>query len=495
MEIYPKEIIIESLAAPLPIDREARKGHERSSIDQRIDYRWIDLRTEANQLMFKAQTTMINAMRQFLLERSFMEIHTPKLIAAASESGADVFEVKYFDRKAYLAQSPQFYKQMAMASGFERISTPMLEDMENLDKSDGGDNLNLIFKVLKRGDKLTAALNSGDPKELSDMGLRYDLTLPLSRFYAANKDKLPHPFKVIQTDRVFRAERPQKGRLREFVQCDIDILGDESPNAEVELIDVTTRALLGIGFDGFTVNINDRRILRGMLESMGFAADTLDSVCITFDKMDKIGAEGVKAELTEKQLPESAIQALADFIAAGDVTLDAVAARCADPAIADDLKYVLATANTLAAGRYQVAYCPSLVRGQGYYTGMVFEVTCPQFSGAVAGGGRYDNMVGKFLGVQVPAVGFSIGFERVCGILLEQGYQIPGAKQKIALLYGKDTDFPAVLSKAAALREQYNVTVLPQGKKLGKQLGQLEAAGFAGAAFMDKDEVKIFAQQ
>ena len=228
---------------------------------------------------------------------------------------------------------------------------------------------------------------------------------------------------------------------------------------------------------------------------MGFAADTLDSVCITFDKMDKIGAEGVKAELTEKQLPEAAIHALADFIAAGDVTLDAVAARCADPAIADDLKYVLATANTLAAGRYQVAYCPSLVRGQGYYTGMVFEVTCPQFSGAVAGGGRYDNMVGKFLGVQVPAVGFSIGFERVCGILLEQGYQIPGAKQKIALLYGKDTDFPAVLSKAAALREQYNVTVLPQGKKLGKQLGQLEAAGFAGAAFMDKDEVKIFAQQ
>ena len=236
------------------------------------------------------------------------------------------------------------------SAGFERISTPMLEDMENLDKSEGGDNLNLIFKVLKRGDKLTAALNTGDPKQLSDMGLRYDLTLPLSRYYAANKDKLPNPFKVIQTDRVFRAERPQKGRLREFVQCDIDILGDASPNAEVELIDVTTRALLNIGFTGFTVNINDRRILRGMLESMGFAANTLDSVCITFDKMDKIGAEGVKAELTEKQLPENAIHALADFIAAGDVTLDAVAARCADPAIADDLKYVLATANAMAAG-------------------------------------------------------------------------------------------------------------------------------------------------
>ena len=352
-------------------------------------------------------------------------------------------------------------------AGFERIMTPAIEDMENLEKSEGGDNLNLMFKILKRGDKLSAALDKQDYGNLADLGLRYDLTLPLSRFYAGNRNKLANPFKVIQIDKSYRAERPQKGRLREFVQCDIDILGDSSPNAEVELIDVTTRALLNIGFTGFTVNINDRRILRGMLESMGFSADTLDSVCITFDKMDKIGADGVKAELTEKQLPENAINALADFIAAGEVTLDAVAARCADPAIADDLKYVLATANAMAAGRYQVAYCPSLVRGQGYYTGMVFEITCPQFSGAVAGGGRYDNMVGKFLGTQVPAVGFSIGFERVCGILLEQGYQIPGAKQKIALLYGKDADFTAVLAKAADLRSSYNVTVLQQAKKLG----------------------------
>ena len=333
------------------------------------------------------------------------------------------------------------------ASGFERISTPMLEDMENLDKSDGGDNLNLIFKVLKRGDKLTAALNTGDPKQLSDMGLRYDLTLPLSRYYAANKDKLPSPFKVIQTDRVFRAERPQKGRLREFVQCDIDILGDSSPNAEVELIDVTTRALLNIGFTGFTVNINDRRILRAMLEKMGFAADQLDSVCISFDKMDKIGADGVKAELTEKGFAAEAVQALDDFLRAGDFSLDTVAARVDDEALTADLRYVIAASEKVAGGRYGIAYAPSLVRGQGYYTGMVFEVTCPQFSGAVAGGGRYDNMVGKFIGQQVPAVGFSIGFERVCGILLEQGYQIPGAKPHLALLYLKDADFAAVLAK------------------------------------------------
>ncbi len=381
------------------------------------------------------------------------------------------------------------------AAGFERISTPMLEDAENLDKSDGGDNLNLIFKVLKRGEKLDEALASGhaDAKSLSDMGLRYDLTLPLSRYYAANRAVLPAPFKVIQTDRVFRAERPQKGRLREFVQCDIDILGDESPNAELELIDVTTRALLKIGFSGFTVNINDRRILRGMLAAMGFAADTLDSVCITFDKMDKIGAAGVEAELAEKGLPETAVRALADFLAAGDVTLDAVAARCADPAVADDLKYVLAATQKLAAGRYGVAYCPSLVRGQGYYTGMVFEATCPQFSGAVAGGGRYDNMVGKFIGQPVPAVGFSIGFERVCGILLEQGYRIPGEKEKLALLYAPEADFTAVLARAEALRAQYSVTILPQAKKAGKQYAALEAAGFAGAAFPDQDALKLFA--
>ena len=359
------------------------------------------------------------------------------------------------------------------AAGFQRISTPILEDMENLDKSEGGDNLNLIFKVLKRGDKLEHALASGDEKQLSDMGLRYDLTLPLSRYYAANRNELPSPFKVIQTDRVYRAERPQKGRLREFVQCDIDILGDSSPNAEVELIDVTARALLKIGFTGFTININDRRILRAMLEKMGFAADQLDSVCISFDKMDKIGADGVKAELTEKGFAASAVQALDDFLRAGDFSLDAVAARVDDEALTADLRYVIAASQRVAGGRYAIAYAPSLVRGQGYYTGMVF----------------------KFIGQQVPAVGFSIGFERVCGILLEQGYQIPGAKPKMALLYLKDADFAAVLAKAEQLRADYDVTVLPQAKKLGKQFGTLEAAGFNAVAFADNEDVKLLGQK
>ena len=380
------------------------------------------------------------------------------------------------------------------ASGFERISTPMLEDAENLDKSDGGDNLNLIFRVLKRGEKLEAALQKGDEKSLSDMGLRYDLTLPLSRYYAANRANLPTPFKVIQTDRVFRAERPQKGRLREFVQCDIDILGDDSINAEIELIDVTARALLTIGFKDFTVNINDRRMLHGMLEGMGFEKSSLSSVCITFDKLDKIGIEGVCKELGEKECPESAVAALRAFLESGDFTIERVAAQLAEKTHADNLMRILSQVSKLSGGKYNIVYSPSLVRGQGYYTGVVFEITCKDFSGAIAGGGRYDGMIGKFLGQDVSAVGFSIGFERICAILMDQAYQPPVA-QKMALLYRDDADFADVLLKAQRLQGEYAVTVLPQAKKLGKQLGALENAGYAAVAFFDNEDVKVLGQK
>ncbi|MBP3742831.1 MAG: histidine--tRNA ligase [Treponema sp.] len=385
------------------------------------------------------------------------------------------------------------------ASGFERISTPMLEDAENLDKSDGGDNLNLIFKVLKRGEKLEAALNAQtvEEKSLSDMGLRYDLTLPLSRFFAANKNELQFPFKVIQTDRVFRAERPQKGRSREFVQCDIDILGDTSANAEVELIDVTARALLNIGctderFKNFTININDRRILRNMLETMGFAAESLDSVCITFDKLDKIGAEGVEAELKEKAFPENAIKALVDFISKdSEITLDDVASKCADASIADDLKYIISTVNKISNNKYKISYTPNLVRGQGYYTGVVFEIASPAFSGAVGGGGRYDNMIGKFLGQQVPAVGFSIGFERICSILLDIGFKIPDEKEKCALLYDESTEFPEVIAAAEKLRSDYSVSILHKAKKMGPMFDMLEKQGYTKFASFKDGELNI----
>lgn len=379
------------------------------------------------------------------------------------------------------------------ASGFERISTPILEDSENLDKSDGGDNLNLIFKVLKRGEKLEAALAKQNPtdKDLSDMGLRYDLTLPLTRFFSANRNELCFPFKVIQTDRVYRAERPQKGRLREFVQCDIDILGDSSVNAEVELIDVTANAMLSIGFKDFYININDRRILRNMLETMGFLPESIDSVCITFDKLDKIGADGVKAELQEKQFDKKAIDALVDFIQQGEITLDNVISRCSDATIGDDLKYIIQTAKKVSGGKYDVKYCPNLVRGQGYYTGAVFEIASPLFSGAIGGGGRYDNLIGKFTGQSIPAVGFSIGFERICSILLEQNYQIPGAKERCAFLYDDSADFAKIMNMAQSLRKDYNVAVFKKAKKMGPQFDMLEKQGFTKFAVIKDGQIVL----
>ena len=380
-------------------------------------------------------------------------------------------------------------------AGFERISTPMLEDAENLDKSDGGENLNLIFKVLKRGDKLDSALSTNpvEEKSLSDMGLRYDLTLPLTRFYAANRNELQTPFKVIQTDRVFRAERPQKGRSREFVQCDIDILGDNSPNAEVELIDVTARALMNIGFTDFYINVNDRRILRNMLESMGFAPDTLDSVCISFDKLDKIGSDGVAAELTEKQFPQNAVKALKDFLAASsdEISLESVVAKCSDPSVANDLKYIIETATEVAGGKYKIKYCPSLVRGQGYYTGAVFEIATPLFGGAVGGGGRYDNLIGKFIGQQVPAVGFSIGFERICSILLEKNYKIPDEREKCAFLYDDSVPFAEIMKSAEALRKDYNVAIIKRAKKPGPQYDMLEKQGYTKFASVRDGQVVV----
>lgn len=382
------------------------------------------------------------------------------------------------------------------ASGFERISTPMLEDIENLDKSDGGDNLNLIFKLLKRGDKLKVALDANpiDEKNLSDMGLRYDLTLPLTRFFAANYNELQFPFKVIQTDRVFRAERPQKGRAREFIQCDIDIVGDTSCNAEVELIDVTSRSLMNIGFTDFCININDRRILHAMLENLGFAPEVLNTTCVTFDKMDKIGAEGVRAELIEKHLPEKAINALLDFITTcsnGEISIDDVASKCLDSSIADDLKYIISTVEKISNGKYKIKYSPSLVRGQGYYTGVVFEIASKSFNGAIGGGGRYDNMIGKFIGKKIPAVGFSIGFERICEILLEGNYKIPYSKEKCVLLYDEKMDFSLVLVAAENLRKDYLVTVLQKTKKMGHIFNMLEREGYTKFATFNDGKLSI----
>ena len=361
--------------------------------------------------------------------------------------------------------------------GFERIMTPIIEDIENLNKSEGGDNLNLIFKIMKRGDKLDKAIAQGKYDEIADMGLRYDLTLPLSRYYANNKDKLMTPMKCIQVDRVYRAERPQKGRLREFIQCDIDIIGTTSYTAEVELMNTTAKALLNIGLKNFKIKVNDRQLLRSILMTAGFEEAQLDSVCITFDKLDKIGVEGVKAEVEEKGFATEAIANLCKALEVKPFTIEAARELCQDTECIDRMEKIIAAAKKFADGRYQVEYEMSLVRGQGYYTGTVFEVESLDFKGAVAGGGRYDNLIGKFLNESVPAVGFSIGFERIFSILTEMGYEIPDQKKRVAVLFEED-DFMAAAEKAEELRAEYDVAMFVKPKKVGKYLDKLKDQGY-----------------
>lgn len=378
-------------------------------------------------------------------------------------------------------------------AGFSRIATPIIEDAVNLDKSEGGENLNLIFKILKRGQKLTSALQGDNVTEaaLSDMGLRYDLTLPLSRYFASNRNELLTPFKVIQMDRVYRAERPQKGRLREFTQCDIDIIGNPSADAEVELILTTTKALKRIGITQFQVKINDRRILKSIFAYAGFAEEDNEKLAIIFDKLDKIGIDGVKNELIENEFDSAAIDKFIGLFESGSLNLDSVAKVC-DAEYVASLKYIMDTVNAVSKGDFPVVFTPSLVRGQGYYTGTIFEVEAEGYSGAVAGGGRYDNLIGKFLNEDIPAVGFSIGFERIFGILMERGYEIPGRKKRIAVFYDAE-NYAQALSYAEELREEYMVSVFERPKKLGKFLNKIEAQDFDGfAVYGQEDGVKLF---
>lgn len=371
--------------------------------------------------------------------------------------------------------------------GFERITTPILEEIENLDKSEGGENLGLIFKVLKRGDKLDKALEAGNPKDLADLGLRYDLTLPLSRYYACHRANLPTPFKCIQIDQVFRAERPQKGRLRQFVQCDIDILGSDSVNCEIELIDTTAKALLNIGIRNFKIKINDRRILKSLIYAAGFTPDDADSVCIVFDKMDKIGAEGVAAELTEKGFSPDTVKKFTDLMSITPFTLEEAEKYCEDKSPVESLRYIIETVKKLAGDSYSIVYDKSLVRGQGYYTGTIFEIESLDFGSSIAGGGRYDNMIGKFLNESVPAVGFSIGFERIASILSDAGYEMAESKKRIAVIYDTADILPA-LAKADEYRSEYEVVLYERPKKLGKLFGKLEEQGFYGCYILNESE-------
>ena len=378
-------------------------------------------------------------------------------------------------------------------AGFERITTPVIEDAVNLDKSEGGENLNLIFRILKRGKKLSDTISGGNitEQELSDLGLRYDLTLPLSRYYANNRNSLMSPFKVIQMDRVYRAERPQKGRLREFMQCDIDIIGSQSCDAEVELILTTTKALDWAVIKNYKVKINDRRILKSIFGYAGFREEDYERLSIIFDKLDKIGIDGIKEELSSGGFDKEASDKFIKLFEEGRLTLESVAGIC-DAAYVQDIQKIASTVKEVTNGTVPVEFTPSLVRGQGYYTGAVFEVEAEGYSGAVAGGGRYDNLIGKFLNEDVPAVGFSIGFERIFEILMENQYKIPGQKKMVAVFYDSE-NYAAALSYAEELRKDYRVSIIARPKKFGKFLNKLEQQGFDGfAVYGQEDGVKLF---
>ncbi len=357
--------------------------------------------------------------------------------------------------------------------GYMHISTPILEDIENLNKSDGGDNLNLIFKIQKRGDKLESAIEQKDFDNLCDLGLRYDLTLPLSRFYANNKDKLLTPFKCIQMDKVYRAERPQKGRMREFVQCDIDILGSDDRICEIDLILTMSKTLKNLGLNNFSIRISDRQILKALLEKFGFVSQSFDTVCVTLDKLDKIGVEGVRNELATKNLPESAIQQVVEFFEK-DITLERVENEIGQNSNCDNLKYIID--EVAKVDDVEIRFDPTLVRGQGYYTSTVFEIESKDYSCALGGGGRYDGLIGKFVGVPVPAVGFSIGFERIFSLL--QNSSNFDSKPMLALIVDEG-NLTEGFTLANELRQNYDVSVLKAPNKVGKYLNKLKEAGFS----------------
>lgn len=371
--------------------------------------------------------------------------------------------------------------------GFTGIETPCVENIANLSNKQGGENEKLIFKILKRGEKLNLQ-EAETEADLVDSGLRYDLTVPLVRFYSHNAANLPSPFKALQIGPVWRADRPQRGRYRQFYQCDIDILGEPSNLAEIELILATTTTLGRLGFKGFEIRINERRILKAMAAYSGFAEESYDRVFITLDKMDKIGLEGVEKELKEAGFKAEAVEKYLSLFKGMEAAEDGFAwlleeiKACLEEGIGESLREIITSVEAVKQADFKMVFDPTLVRGMSYYTGTIFEIAIPEFGGSCGGGGRYDKMVGNFTGKDTPACGFSIGFERIVLLLLENGFQIPGAGRKAAYLIEKG--MPAdrlcqVMREAQQAREkgeQVLVARMNKNKKFQKE--QLVKEGY-----------------
>ena len=381
-------------------------------------------------------------------------------------------------------------KETYRSFGFTPIETPCMENIANLSSKQGGENEKLIFKVLKRGEKLKLETAQTE-EEVVDYGMRYDLTVPLARFYSNNSNSLPSPFKALQMGNVWRADRPQRGRYRQFMQCDIDILGEPSNLAEIELILATTTTLGKLGFKNFQIRLNERRILKAMAAYSGFAEESYDTVFIILDKMDKIGMDGVAEELTKSGFARESVEkylTLFKNIEGREEVADGVAYLAdtlgdyLDAEVAESLKEIAASVNATKAADFALVFDPTLVRGMSYYTGTIFEIAMPEFGGSCGGGGRYDEMIGKFTGNNVPACGFSIGFERIILLLLEQGFQVPGQSEKIAYLIEKNypgEKLAQVIAQAQEERtagKQVLVARMNKNKKFQKE--KLAAEGY-----------------
>jgi len=348
------------------------------------------------------------------------------------------------------------------ARGFEEIETPVVEDSARLHSGLGGDNEKLAFGILKRGldaGDVAAAAASADLVALTDLGLRFDLTVPLARFYATNRAKLPTVFKSIQIAPVWRAERPQKGRYRQFVQCDIDIIGEPGILAEVELITATAATLTALGLAGCRIRINHRAILRHLIASWQIAAKQTERALITIDKEDKIGVDGVVAELVALELlaPELAEQARIDL---GELADDGWSLTGENaPAWLDPAAYAqlleIRDAVKAAAPEVPLIFSHNLVRGMGYYTGAIFEIQHPEFGYSLGGGGRYDGMIGRFLGTDVPAAGFSIGFERIVDLIPDDAV---AGDEAVLLLHDRDVPVAQLIALQA--------DVIAQGRRV-----------------------------
>ena len=392
------------------------------------------------------------------------------------------------------AENREIVKQKILKSyqdnGFSLISTPILENLSLLNSSDGGDNLRLMFKTIKRGASLDLTKPNLTENDITEEGLRYDLTVPLARFYAGNREKLPNPFKSIQIGPAFRAERPQKGRDRQFLQCDIDIFGDSSINAEIEIINTAMNTYAQLGFDNVIMKVNSRKILNSVVKFCGFREEDTNSVCITLDKLDKIGISGVEQELVDKGFDPSSIKSLVQSV-------DDIGARGLRAAVnygvnEEDVRNIETIINTCnkVISNGKCVFDLSIVRGQGYYTGTVYEAYTEGFGGAIGAGGRYDKMVEKIIEVDVPAIGFSIGFERVLIILTERE-NMKKEKLKIALIYDKEDVYANVLTKKQELMKQYSVSTYARPKNMKAMLDRLKFANFDGFISMQDDKIKM----